>query len=252
VNRRVLVVGGLDPSGGAGVTADARALGCHGALALPVVTALTVQNRHGLQRVDEVPAATVRAMLIAAIGDGEVQAIKTGLLVSPAQIELLGELLAPLASRVPLVVDPVLSATAGGYTAGPDLAAAMVRWLLPLAAVATPNLPECDALAGGDVRKLLATGCRAVLLKGGHGRGAQVRDVLHTAGGERAFSHERLDVGAVHGSGCAYASAVAARLAGGDGVAAACASASAFLHRCLLAMGKPDGNGLPRPLELPV
>jgi hydroxymethylpyrimidine/phosphomethylpyrimidine kinase len=250
VTRRVLVVGGLDPSGGAGLTADARALQVHGCLALPVAVVLTAQNREGVRLVEPVSERSWRAALDAALGDGELHAVKTGMLGPAAQIEALAEVLRPIARTVPLVVDPVLSATAGGWQAGGDVARALRRSLAPIATVLTPNAPELAALLLGDpVRALLEDGCAAVLCKGGHGDGAEITDLLLQPRTERAFVHARQPVGPVHGTGCALASSLAAGLARGEPVDSACATAIGWLQQCLRSMG-PSAAGLPRPLAI--
>jgi len=254
VDVRVLVVGGIDPSGGAGLSADARTLHAHAAMALPVVAALTVQNRFGVRAVEAVRTESLRAAFRAAIDDGPVHAIKTGLLASAEQIEALAQLLGELRPRPPLVVDPVLSATAGGHQAPPQVAAAYRRRLVPLATVLTPNLPEAEAiLAGARVDALLAEGCQAVLLKGGHGSGPELTDRLLQRGGELRFSHRRLPVGRVHGTGCALASSLAAGLAHGRTVVAASGDAIGWLQRCLQSLPPPQrADAPPRPLPIVV
>ena len=249
--RRVVVVGGIDPGGGAGLTADAGVLLRHQAMALPVVTALTVQNRQGFQRLQQVPECDWRDAFAAACADGAVDAIKLGLLASPEQAESVAEALAPFAGRLPIVIDPVLSATAGGYEAVAAMGEVYREALAPRATVLTPNLPEFDAVLGGtSVAALWDAGCAAVLLKGGHGDGAQLVDRLLQPQGSSEFAHQRLACGPVHGTGCALASAVAARLAAGEDVSSACAAAIDWLQGCLRAMGPGSEAAAPRPLQL--
>lgn len=248
--QRVLVVGGLDPAGGAGITADARALlavGCH---AMTVVTTLTIQNRKGMRDVEDVPVAHWQAALLAVLEDGPVHAVKTGLLGSATQVRGLAAALRALALEVPLVVDPVMVATAGGWEAAADLAIALREELLPMADLAVPNLPELARLGAADPAELLREGAGAVLLKGGHGEGPELVDGLHTAGGSRQWTHPRLEVGPVHGTGCALASFAAGRLAQGHAVADAVDGAIRLLQHCLRHMGPPAADGLPRPLAL--
>lgn len=248
--RRVLLLGGLDPCGGAGITADATVVAAHGAQPLPIVIALTAQNRHGFQRLDAVPVATWRRALDAALADGEVHAVKVGLLGSPEAVEAVATALQPLRGRAPIVVDPVLSATAGGFDAPAALAAAYRCQLLPLASVLTPNQPEAKAIYGTRPEVALGTGCAFVLEKGGHGDGAFVEDTLHWVRGRTCFRRKRLPVGRVHGTGCALASALATRLAQGSDVPAACAAAGDWLFGLLQEMGPAPADGLPRPLPL--
>ncbi|MBK8099600.1 MAG: bifunctional hydroxymethylpyrimidine kinase/phosphomethylpyrimidine kinase [Planctomycetes bacterium] len=246
---RVLVLGGLDPTGGAGITADVRTVAAHGAFALPIALALTVQNRRGFRAAHEVPADQWRPALAAALADGPVHAIKVGLLASVAQAAAVAAELTALPRALPVVIDPVLSATAGGYDAGAALAAAYRQVLAPLAHVLTPNLPECAAILGErPLATLLDAGGCAVLRKGGHGQGDLLVDELVTGLGTQSWSHERLPVGPVHGTGCALASALAAHLARGADLTVATTAAIGWLQHCLRAMGPPAADGLPRPL----
>lgn len=247
---RVLVLGGLDPTGGAGITADARALlavGCH---AMPVAMTLTVQSRRGLRDVQDVPVAHWQSALLAVLEDGPVHAVKTGLLGSAAQVRALAQAIGVLGPGVPLVVDPVMSATAGGWHAAGDLAVAYRESLLPMAALALPNLPELARLGAVDAAELLSEGVGAVLVKGGHGEAAELTDVLHSQCGVRTWSHPRQQVGPVHGTGCALASFVAGRLATGFDLEDAVDGSIRLLQHCLRHMGPPAPDGLSRPLAL--
>ncbi|MGE3172675.1 MAG: hydroxymethylpyrimidine/phosphomethylpyrimidine kinase [Planctomycetota bacterium] len=253
---RVLCIGGIDPSGGAGLTVDARVLARHGAAALPVVSALTVQDRHGLQRVEPVAAELFDASLAAALADGPVQAIKVGLLAGATQVRQVAERLASVRAAqpgLPIVVDPVLSATAGGYRADGALVAAVRADLVPLATVTTPNLPESELLFAGDagLRAAVTAQNTAVLQKGGHGAGARLTDRLVTATGELRWTHPRLAVGPVRGTGCALASALAAQLAARIELAPACERAITWLQGALGALARRGpGDGLPRLLPI--
>jgi len=250
--RRVLLLGGLDPCGGAGITADATVVAIHGAQPLPIAVVLTAQNRHGFQALDPVPGAAWQRALRAALADGEVHAVKVGLLGRTETVAAVAEALTALRGRAPIVVDPVLSATAGGFEAPAALAEAYRSQLLPLASVLTPNRPEALFLYGPRPEVALALGCGFVLEKGGHGEGAFVEDRLHGLAGETRFRRPRLPVGSVHGTGCALASALATRLAQGCDVASACAMAGEWLFGLLQALGPAPAGGLPRPLPLAI
>lgn len=242
---RVLVLGGLDPTGGAGITADARVLELHDCHALTVATCLTVQNRHGFVRAEAVAVDLFLATLRAALQDGPVHAVKLGLAPDAATLGRAAEVLATL--RVPTVLDPVLSATAGGWSSPGDLARAQASTAAALAAVVTPNLPELEQLApDGGAAALLARGCAAVVVKGGHGAGAEVEDLIHTPGRVDVVRHVRASCGAVHGTGCALASATVAGLAHGRDVVAAASAAARWVGDCLRAM-PPPVDDLPRP-----
>jgi hydroxymethylpyrimidine/phosphomethylpyrimidine kinase len=261
-DARVLAIGGLDPTGGAGVTADARMLQSRGVHAATVATALTDQDRHGFRGFLPVPDDWLERLLAAALADGPVHAIKTGLFGHARAIAVAARVVAPLLDRgVPLVVDPVLAATAGGWEAEGELVAAYRELLLPRARLVTPNLPELATLAAGAPQRLLELGCGAVLVKGGHAEAAAdgaIEDQLVRRGDVVVFRHPRVATGPLHGTGCALASAVAAELAlaaaagqqppGDEDLERACRVAVETLGRCIRA-SRHDG-ALPEPLRL--
>jgi len=243
---RVLVLGGLDPCGGAGITADARVLELFCCHALTVATCLTVQNRHGFARAEPVAADLFTAALRAAVADGPLQAVKIGLVADAGTFARMREVLAALG--LPVVVDPVLTATAGGFAGGPALAGAYAAAAAALAAVMTPNLPELAQLAGaGGAAELLAAGCAGVVVTGGHASGDEVVDEIHTKGAVTAVRHRRAACGPVHGTGCAFASATVAGLAHGAGLLPAATRASGWVGRCLVAMAGAPVPPAPRP-----
>jgi hydroxymethylpyrimidine/phosphomethylpyrimidine kinase len=251
VTPRLLLLGGIDPSGGAGLTVDAVVAARHGCHALPVVTAWTDQNRHGFRARMPLPPAQFRAALAAALADGDLHAVKVGMLGDEAAVAAVTEALEPLVGRVPIVVDPVLVSTAAGPAASAAMADAYREHLLPLASLLLPNHAEATALCGTDVAGALATGCAAVLAKDGHGAGAVVDDVLFRPACEPLhFRRPRLHVGPVRGTGCALATAIAAGLARGVGLAVACRQAGDWLHALLQGLGPAPADGLPRLLPL--
>jgi hydroxymethylpyrimidine/phosphomethylpyrimidine kinase len=248
VGRRVLLLGGLDPSGGAGITLDATVVALHGLWPLPIAVTWTAQNRRGCRHAAAIPDTQWQAALAAAVDDGPIAAIKVGLLHTPANVAAVAEALRPFAA-VPIVVDPVLSATAGGLRTDPGLPVAYRRDLLPLLTLLTPNLPELAALGFASGADAVAAGARASLVKGGHGTGPTSDDVLWLADGPRSFRRPRQPTGPVRGTGCALASAIACRLAGGGDLASACAAAGDWLADLLAALPPPE-DGLPRHLPL--
>lgn len=250
MNRpRVLTIAGIDPCGGAGLGADARTIHVCGGDAATVPTCTTVQNRHGFERARAVPADDLRAMLDAVVRDAPVGVAKVGLCADAATVDAIAAWHAALGDTAPrLVVDPVLSATAGGGPAERGaLAAAIAERLAPRAFVVTPNAPELDALGG--VAALLACGAHAVLVTGGHGEGDIVVDRAVTARGEHAVRHPRIVRGPVHGTGCALSAALATFLARGDGLEEAFVVAVDRVQRWLRAT-PDDGSGLPEPLAV--
>jgi hydroxymethylpyrimidine/phosphomethylpyrimidine kinase len=238
----VLVVAGLDPSGGAGLVADLEALLAAGARGWAVAAALTAQGPGGARGFEPVSEAMLLAQLDALLGGRErPRAVKTGMLGNEALARTLANrLAAPPLRRLPLVVDPVLAASSGASlleTGGLSPAEALLP-VLTRAWLATPNLPELALLTGDDVstddaaaRAARRLPSRAVLVKGGHREGAPVdllvegRRVTPIAGRRRA--------GTARGTGCRLASAIAAGLAAGSPLEAAIRGAKKLVERYL-------------------
>ncbi len=231
---RVLVVGGSDSGGGAGIQADIKTITALGGYAMSAITALTVQNTLGVVAVHRVSSPVIEAQARAVLGDIGADAIKTGMLPTVATVALVVRLRA-LAPRAVFVVDPVLAATRGVALVAPGVPRAIRAKLVPVADLLTPNAPEAAALTGltvtstDDLRRageaLLWLGAKAVLVKGGHIPGPRVVDVLMTGTAESVFERPRMDTCHTHGSGCTLASACAAGLAQGLPLEAAVARA---------------------------
>lgn len=236
----VLVFAGVDPSGGAGVAADVLAIAAQGAHALPVVTALTVQDNDRVFGVLPVHAGTVRRQAQALIDKIAVKAVKIGIPGSAANAQAIAELIVLLRERdpaLPVVLDPVLASGNGDALSREDAVQALAP-LLPLVTLIVPNLPEAALLSGvaADVAKqaehLRARGCGHVLITGGHADGALVVNRWFGPGVRRDWNWTRL-AGAFHGSGCTLASAIAARLALGQPMALALGEGQAYCHHAL-------------------
>lgn len=250
MKSRLLLLGGVDPSGGAGLSVDVAVAVACGVQPLPVPVALTVQSRRGFASLQPVPESSWRGAIEAQFADAPVHAVKVGLLGEAATARALAEVLRQVPAGVPIVVDPVLSATAGGLVASAELAAVYRRELATVATVLTPNRPELTALFGGDPARALAAGVQALLVKDGHGDGREVVDELHVGGEVRRFARPRLPIGPVRGTGCALASAIASHLARGVPLAAAVALAGEQLAAVLAWLGPAGDDGLPRLLPL--
>jgi hydroxymethylpyrimidine/phosphomethylpyrimidine kinase len=223
--RTVLVFAGADPSGGAGIAADILAIGTQGAHALPVITAITVQDNDRVYEVLPVDPDVVRRQALALMKKMEIHAVKIGIPGNRANADVIAELIRKLRMSnpaLPVVLDPVLASGAGDALTRIDA----LTPLLGLASVILPNLPEAEAL--GDTTR----GCANVLVTGGHGEGALVVNRWFGAHGEKRWEWPRLP-GSFHGSGCTLASAVAARLAAGDDIGQALAAAQRYCHRAL-------------------
>ena len=238
---RVLIIAGSDSGGGAGIQADIKTVTVLGAYAATAVTAITVQNTLGVFGVHPIPASVVEAQGRAVIDDIGADAVKTGMLGAADLVQAAAALIDR--AGVPAVIDPVMVATSGDPLVGPDAGAAIVRLLIPRAALLTPNAPEAAALTGrpvettDDLRRagetLLGLGARAVLMKGGHIAGDTVTDLLITPNREVAFAGPRIETRHTHGTGCTLASACAAGLAQGMTLEAAVARAWAYVAEAI-------------------
>jgi hydroxymethylpyrimidine/phosphomethylpyrimidine kinase len=232
----VLCIGGHDPSGGAGIIADAEAVRAAGAFALTVITALTDQDTAGLRRVFPQPAEQIEEQCRSLIADGRPAAIKLGLIGDIRLVSVLAAL-CDAYPRLPVVLDPVLASGAGQSVADSALIQAILTALVPRATLVTPNVPEARRLGGSAdtatcARTLRVLGAHWVLVTGTHEESAEVTNRLYGDEGELAETWPRLP-GEYHGSGCTLASAVAARLALGFTMPAAVAAAQTYTWNSL-------------------
>ncbi len=246
------MIAGSDSGGGAGIQADIKTAMALGGYACTALTALTAQDTTGVHGVYPVPPAFIRQQIAVALRDPGADAIKTGMLGDAATIAAVADELEGVA--LPLVVDPVMVAKGGASLLDPAAVGTLRERLLPLAAVITPNLPEAELLAGmaipdlaamhRAVETLLRLGVPAVLLKGGHGAGGTVTDLLGTASGTVVFEHPRQVTRHTHGTGCTMATAVAVGLAGGLALPAAVERACRYVQAALAAApGLGAGHG---------
>jgi hydroxymethylpyrimidine/phosphomethylpyrimidine kinase len=238
-----LTIAGSDSSGGAGIQADLKTFASLGVYGASAITAVTAQNTVGVLDIHVVPADVVRAQIDAVFADLDVGAVKIGMLAQHATIAAVAAAL-DHGPRVPVVLDPVMVATSGDRLLEPEAVAALRLCLIPQAAILTPNLPEAAALLNEPVasqgaaieaqgRRLLAMGCAAVLIKGGHGQGAESVDYLVTPGATVALSAPRIVTGNTHGTGCSLSSAIAAGLAKGEPLETAVRNAKAWISAAI-------------------
>lgn len=250
---RVLTIAGSDPSGGAGIQADLKAIAAAGGYGMAAITALTAQNTRGVSAVHVPPAEFLRAQLDALSDDIEIDAVKIGMLADAGVARTVADWLRQERPGA-VVLDPVMIATSGDRlldTAAEDA----LRALLPLADVITPNLPELAVLAGAraavtwgealdQARRLASESGALVLAKGGHLPGADVPDALVGSDGVIAeFTGPRVETANTHGTGCSLSSALATRRAHGETWPDAAAAARRWLRA---ALRSADGLGVGR------
>jgi hydroxymethylpyrimidine/phosphomethylpyrimidine kinase len=240
----VITIAGSDSGGGAGIQADLKtfsALGCYGTSA---ITAITVQNTLGVTGIHQVPAAIVNAQIKAVMDDIAPAAIKIGMVHSS---ELATGISATLKAypATPIIFDPVMVATSGDHLIEDNTLATLKTTLFPMATLLTPNLDEASLLIGRKItsleemriaaREILHTRCFAVLLKGGHLKGAKVYDVyVDRNGKEKIFESIYIDSENVHGTGCTLSSAIAAFTALGEELEVAVAKAREYVFNAIL------------------
>jgi hydroxymethylpyrimidine/phosphomethylpyrimidine kinase len=251
-----LTIAGSDSSGGAGIQADLKAFAAFGVYGASVVTALTAQNTRGVTGIHLVPADFVTAQIDAVFSDLAVNAVKIGMVAQAATIDAI---VAGLARWSPkhIVLDPVMVATSGDPLLATDAVEALRTRLIPRASLITPNLPEAAALLDEPValseaaiesqgKRLLALGCPAVLIKGGHGLGTESIDYLIGGNGIIALVAPRIATRNTHGTGCSLSSAIAAGLAKGEDVETAVRNAKVWVSAAIAAADRLDvghGNG---------
>ena len=240
---RALTIAGSDSGGGAGIQADLKtfsALGVYGASAITAVTSQDTQRVYG---VVEMEPAFVASQIDAVIADIGVDAVKTGMLSSAAIIEAVVDRLRAWEVTT-LVVDPVMVAKGGDKLLRDDAVSALRELLLPLAMVVTPNIPEAEVLVGRKLkgwdqiqeaaREIHAMGVANVVIKGGHIEDDKMAtDILFDGKGFRDYTAPRVATQSTHGTGCTFASAVAAMLAKGETVPLAVAGAKAYVTKAL-------------------
>jgi hydroxymethylpyrimidine/phosphomethylpyrimidine kinase len=247
-----LTIAGSDSGGGAGIQADIKAMEANGVFAASVITAVTAQNTKAVTAAFDLPLDIIEAQLDAVADDFAFGAVKTGMLSSSAIIELVARKVREHELR-PLVVDPVMISKSGFALLQPDAVEALRRDLLPLATLVTPNVHEAERLTDTEIRTrddaeaaahaIHALGPQAVLVKGGHLEGeSDAVDVLFDGADVHAFRSERIDTPHTHGTGCTYASAIAAWLARGAALPEAVRRAKAYVTEAIR-HGLPIGGG---------
>jgi len=240
-----LTIAGTDPSGGAGIQADLKTFSALGVYGASVITALVAQNTTGVRSIHDVPPPFIAEQLASVFDDLDVRAVKIGMLSRPAVIETVAAALDRYGAKT-VVLDPVMVAASGDSLLVPEAVEALRTVLIPKALVITPNMPEAAALLGETIAEneadmirqaeaLLGLGCRAVLLKGGHGLGPESTDILIDGTGLSRFTARRVSTQNTHGTGCTLSSAIAAGLAHGKPLREAVSAAKAYISAAIAA-----------------
>ncbi|MBP1698635.1 MAG: phosphomethylpyrimidine kinase [Deltaproteobacteria bacterium] len=250
--KRVLTIAGSDSGGGAGIQADLKAITLLGGFGMSVVTALTAQNTMGVHGIHEIPSSFVEKQMEVVLSDIGADAIKTGMLAHSEIIRVVARKIRQYGLKY-VVVDPVMVAKSGDSLLRKDAQEALIRELIPLAWIVTPNLPEASVLAGFKVtsleemrkaaRRIHQLGAKHVVVKGGHLKGRAV-DLLYDGKRFEEIVAPRIKTKNTHGTGCTFASAIATLLARGDTVYGAVQKAKTFITLAIqsgLNLGKGHG-----------
>ena len=241
--RTVLSIAGSDCSGGAGIQADLKTIASLGLYGASVVTDVTAQNTCGVRAIQAIEPHIVREQLEAVFEDLTIDAVKIGMLLNAENVHAVAEVLERYRPRW-VVLDPVMLSTSGSRLLEEEAIGCMVRELFPLAHLVTPNLPEAEYLTHTQIdspeatlragERLLQSGCRAALLKGGHRDGFEVVDYFFCPGMQpETYANPRIDTPNTHGTGCTLSSAIACHLAETDDLGASIRLAKNYLQDAL-------------------
>lgn len=243
-----MTIAGVDPGGGAGISADLKTFAAHGVHGTGVITSVTAQNTRGVLDSFDIPVEFIERQFNAVISDIRIDCAKTGMLSSPQIVRSVAGLIKK--EKIPLVIDPVMAAEAGGKLLQDKAVRVMIEELLPLAVVTTPNIFEAERLSGMKIKdksdakkaakKIHGFGARAVIVTGGHLKGT---DILYD--GDFTYIEGELLKGGTHGSGCTHSAAITAELALGTPLPEAAWRAKRFVEHAILASAKIGSGAAP-------
>lgn len=225
--KKVLTIAGSDSCGGAGIQADLKSFSANGVYGMSVITAITAQNTMGVFAVRDLDEVIIKAQIDAVFTDIVVDAVKIGMVSSISTIDAISEKLKLYKPSI-IVLDPVMISKSGFSLLKPESKSALIKKMIPLASLITPNVPEAEEIlleVNSDIahietvehmesaaKEMYKLGCKNVLLKGGHMTGEAI-DVLYDGVKITHFSSERIHTKNTHGTGCTLSSAIAANLA---------------------------------------
>lgn len=250
---RVLIIAGSDSGGGAGIQGDIKTVTCLGGYATSAITALTAQNTLGVYGIQDVPTAFIKQQITLVMDDIGADAFKTGMLHKASVIKAVAAAIKPYPT-IPFVLDPVMFAKGGAALLEESALETLKEKLVPLATIITPNIPEAEFLSGVSIQStddmviaakaILALGCKAVLLKGGHLEGEMLTDILVHNDMYDVFTDARIHTTHTHGTGCTLASAIATGLAQKMTLKESVKRARAYVRKAIeMAPGLGKGHG---------
>jgi hydroxymethylpyrimidine/phosphomethylpyrimidine kinase len=251
--KKALTIAGSDSGGGAGIQADLKTFQELGVFGMSVITAVTAQNTLGVQGIYPMSVEAVIQQIDSIADDLHPNAIKTGMLFNSEMIEAVAERLKKHGWKR-IVIDPVMVAKGGALLLQQEAVSALIQYLMPLAFVTTPNIPEAEVLTEMKItsledrkeaaRKIVDMGAKHVLIKGGHDDGDVVMDLLYDGQNFYEFHSRRIRTKHTHGTGCTFAAAIAAELAKDHDVRNAIETAKKFIQAAIEdELGIGSGHG---------
>ncbi|KLU65238.1 hydroxymethylpyrimidine/phosphomethylpyrimidine kinase [Desulfosporosinus acididurans] len=250
--KKALTIAGSDSSGGAGIQADLKTFSAHGIFGMSVITAVTAQNTQGVFAVQDISREMIAAQIKAIFEDIEVDGLKIGMVSQISSIEVIAESLKNYSPQN-VVLDPVMVSKSGYHLLNPEAEETLIRKLLPLATVVTPNIPEAEVMTKMSIRNLpqmeaaakiiRQMGAKNVLLKGGHLEDDSI-DILYNGQGFEYYASKRIVTKNTHGTGCTLSSAITSNLALGYSLDEAVSRAKEYISAAIehsLEIGKGVG-----------
>lgn len=235
--KKVLTIAGSDSSGGAGIQADIKTFSAHGVFGMSVITAVTAQNTQGVLAVEDMSPYIIDKQIEAIFTDIEVDGIKIGMVSKIETIKIIAKKLNEYKPNI-IVLDPVMISKSGYHLLQSEAKEALINELLPLATVATPNIPEAEVITGMTIENLddmekaakliYALGSENVLIKGGHLKN-EATDILYDGKSFEHFNSERINTENTHGTGCTLSSAITSNLANGFTIVESIAKAKKYI-----------------------
>lgn len=239
--KHLLTIAGSDSSGGAGIQADLKTFAAHGTFGMSVITAVTAQNTCGVTKIQNIDPEIVEAQIAAVFEDIRVDAVKIGMVSQPVIIKTIAQCLRKYKPEI-IVVDPVMISKSGFALLEPEAQETLIKELLPLATLLTPNLPEAEAISGMHAetkedmlpvaKRIIELGAKAVLVKGGH-LADTADDLLYDGKKELWYEGERVVSKNTHGTGCTLSSSLASNLAKGMSLEEAVRSSKAYVTEAI-------------------
>lgn len=250
--KKVLSIAGSDCSGGAGIQADLKTFSAHGVFGMSVIVSVVAENTSRVIDIQDVSPDMIKKQIDAVFEDIEVDAVKIGMLSTDECMFAVAEKLKEY-KPANVVIDPVMYAKNGSALMDPTAIDTLIKVIIPLADVLTPNIPEAEKIANMQIssiadmeaaaKKICEMGCKGIVVKGGHATGNAI-DVLFDGKEFHYFETERISTKNTHGTGCTFSSAIASQLANGHSMKDAVAQAKAYVTTAIehsLSIGKGHG-----------